>query len=88
MPIYTKNRLVKVTCRECGWHLVINRGGFGDCVTGADAFRIAMCRLGECCPACQSRSVDEQPASLLAYRNPVESIRRIYWLLVDWRGSQ
>jgi hypothetical protein len=81
MPIYTKNRVVKVTCRECGWSLVINRGGFGDCVNGTDSFNIAMCRLGECCPSCKSRSLDEQSASRLAYFNPVGWLRRFYWVL-------
>jgi len=34
MPIYTPNHVVKVSCPDCGWDLLVHRGGFGDCLTG------------------------------------------------------
>lgn len=89
MPIYIKSRIVKVTCRDCGWHLVVSRGGFGDCLTGGNALRFVLSRLGEHCHACKSTATSVTPAGWLAYINPVESIRRMYWVLVSgfrWRA--
>ena len=87
MPIYTKNRIVKVSCQDCGWNLVINRGGFGDCLTGGGVIKLAMSRLGECCPACKSSATSVTPAGWLAYINPVASIRRIYWFFMITSGK-
>ncbi len=87
MPIYTPNHVVKVSCPDCGWHLIVNRGGFGDCLTGQNALRLALSLTPDACPRCGASNLQESPASFLQKHNPIEAIRRLHHVLFRQKGA-
>ncbi len=82
MAIKTPDRIVKIICMNCGWHLVLNRGGVGDCLTGNMALRLASNLFHEQCPSCKHHQFREEPATLWERMNPVEFCRKCYWCLL------
>lgn len=77
MPIRTPDRIVRVSCPRCAWHLIVNRGGVGDCLVGANAWRFAVNQVGDRCPKCGSDDLTESPASTWEKINPLEYLRKL-----------
>ena len=79
MAIRTPDRIVKITCMNCGWYLVLNHGGVGDCLTGNMALRLSSNIFNELCPICKHTQFIEFPASCWERVSPIEYCRKLYW---------
>lgn len=81
MPIRTPNRIVRVFCANCGWHLIINRGGVGDRLVGHDMWKFAVNQIGKSCPKCGCNHLKETTASAWDTINPAEYLRKLHYVL-------
>ncbi len=86
MPIRPPNRIVKIACGTCGWHLIVNRGGVGDCLVGHNAWKFAVNQIGEVCPKCRVGALKDIPASFWERVSPVEYLRKLHYVFFS-RGK-
>jgi predicted RNA-binding Zn-ribbon protein involved in translation (DUF1610 family) len=79
MPIRIPDDIVKVYCPECSWHVVVNRGGIGDCIAGENIAAFVNNMVGESCPKCGASGLQECPASAWEKVSPLEHLRKLHY---------
>jgi len=87
MPIKTPSQKVKVSCPNCGWHLIVNRGGLGDCLIGQNAWRFTTNQTDDYCPDCGVKELRDTPATYLERVNPAEYMRKLNYVFFK-RGKR
>ena len=79
MPVRIPKHKVKISCKNCNWHLVICRGGIGCVLSPPEMRNILLNTSLDSCPKCGNRELFESDPSTIEKINPLESIKRVFY---------
>ena len=79
MPVRIPKQKVKISCKNCNWHLVICRGGTGCVLSPHEAMSILLNIPPKSCPKCGDSELIESIPSTIEKINPWESIKRVLY---------
>jgi len=81
MVVRTPKKVVKLRCESCGWYIIQVRGGVGDVLSCLDMWRLMKGMMFKRCPKCGSEDLSENEVGLWERVNPVEMVRRMWYLV-------
>ena len=77
MPIKIPQQKVKISCKDCNWHLVICRGGTGCILSPREMRNILLNTSLNSCPKCGNSNLIESTPSTFEKINPWEHFKRM-----------